>query len=191
MGLLDDAIREHLELKRLRGADPGEVAREQHEALDPVPRDERAAPDLDLEGVEDVRSEAIVDESPPVGDRYTPDRPPAAAGRAEETENSDDLQTAELDMRTLLDEDPGTPASKASPASHSGARSMQDGAGAPGDDDSLEWEIPGDSANRLATDRGDPREDVLQQPRDPLLEPPGQERLRFDQRPARESDLEG
>jgi len=27
MGLLDDAIRDHLELKRRRGADPGEVAR--------------------------------------------------------------------------------------------------------------------------------------------------------------------
>jgi hypothetical protein len=34
MGLLDDAIREHLELKRRRGADPGEVAREQREVLD-------------------------------------------------------------------------------------------------------------------------------------------------------------
>ena len=34
MGLLDDAIREHLELKRRRGADPEEVAREQREALD-------------------------------------------------------------------------------------------------------------------------------------------------------------
>ena len=35
MGLLDDAIREHLELKRLRGADPGLVAREEHEAFGP------------------------------------------------------------------------------------------------------------------------------------------------------------
>ena len=34
MGLLDDAIRDHLELKRRRGADPAEVAREQREALD-------------------------------------------------------------------------------------------------------------------------------------------------------------
>src|SRR3954471_5715453 len=34
MGLLDDAIREHLELKRRRGADAGEVAREEHEVLD-------------------------------------------------------------------------------------------------------------------------------------------------------------
>jgi hypothetical protein len=35
VGLLDDAIREHLELKRLHGADPTEIARQQHEALDP------------------------------------------------------------------------------------------------------------------------------------------------------------
>jgi hypothetical protein len=33
MGLLDDAIREHLELKRRHGADPDEVAREEREAL--------------------------------------------------------------------------------------------------------------------------------------------------------------
>jgi hypothetical protein len=40
MGLLDDAIREHLELKRLGGADPSLVAREEHEALAPVLRDD-------------------------------------------------------------------------------------------------------------------------------------------------------
>ncbi|HEU4976296.1 MAG TPA: hypothetical protein VFT50_14480 [Baekduia sp.] len=39
MGLLDDAIREHLELKRRRGADPGEIAREETEALGPVRRE--------------------------------------------------------------------------------------------------------------------------------------------------------
>lgn len=38
MGLLDDAIREHLELKRLRGADPSEVAREEKDALGTAPR---------------------------------------------------------------------------------------------------------------------------------------------------------
>ena len=36
MGLLDDAIREHLELKRRRGADPTEVEQEEQEALGPV-----------------------------------------------------------------------------------------------------------------------------------------------------------
>ena len=38
MGDLEDAIREHLELKRRRGADPSQVAREEEEALAPVTR---------------------------------------------------------------------------------------------------------------------------------------------------------
>ena len=38
MGLLDDAIREHLELKRRRGADPAEIERSEREALGPVRR---------------------------------------------------------------------------------------------------------------------------------------------------------
>lgn len=44
MGLLDDAIREHLELKRRRGADPTEVARAEQEALGPVRREPEPAP---------------------------------------------------------------------------------------------------------------------------------------------------
>jgi hypothetical protein len=39
MGLLDDAIREHLDLKRRRGADPAEIERLEREALGPVRRD--------------------------------------------------------------------------------------------------------------------------------------------------------
>ncbi|MBV8990560.1 MAG: hypothetical protein JO372_18570 [Solirubrobacterales bacterium] len=38
MGLLDDAIREHLDLKRRRGADPTEIERLEREALGPVRR---------------------------------------------------------------------------------------------------------------------------------------------------------
>ena len=38
MGLLDDAIREHLDLKRRRGADPTEIERAEQEALGPVRR---------------------------------------------------------------------------------------------------------------------------------------------------------
>ena len=43
MGLLDDAIKEHLELKRRHGADPTEVARLEHEALGPARREPAAA----------------------------------------------------------------------------------------------------------------------------------------------------
>src|SRR4051812_25511180 len=45
MGLLDDAIREHLELKRKHGADPEDVARQEQEALGPGQRNEFAQPD--------------------------------------------------------------------------------------------------------------------------------------------------
>jgi hypothetical protein len=38
MGVLDDAIRDHLDLKRRRGADPAEVERAEREALGPVRR---------------------------------------------------------------------------------------------------------------------------------------------------------
>ena len=39
MGLLDDAIREHLELKRRRGGDPAEIERAERDALGPVRRE--------------------------------------------------------------------------------------------------------------------------------------------------------
>ena len=52
MGDLDDAIREHLELKRRRGADPAEVAREEQEALAPVTRGHAVVVPEDLEQAE-------------------------------------------------------------------------------------------------------------------------------------------
>jgi hypothetical protein len=47
MGLLDEAIREHLELKRRHGADPSEVERQEQEALGPARRG--AAPPVEAE----------------------------------------------------------------------------------------------------------------------------------------------
>ena len=49
MGLLDDAIREHLELKRRSGADAGEVERLEQEALGPARREAPAPEDPELE----------------------------------------------------------------------------------------------------------------------------------------------
>jgi hypothetical protein len=43
MGLLDDAIKDHIELKRRHGADPGEIARLENEALGPARREPAAA----------------------------------------------------------------------------------------------------------------------------------------------------
>ena len=49
MGLLDDAIREHLDLKRRRGADPAEIERAERDALGPVRRDPMGSDEAEIE----------------------------------------------------------------------------------------------------------------------------------------------
>jgi hypothetical protein len=71
MGLLDDAIRDHLDLKRRHGADPAELERAEREALGPVRRkgDVAAtgyADDVDV--VEDEQFE-LDDDDAPAGSR--------------------------------------------------------------------------------------------------------------------------
>ena len=63
MGILDEAIKEHLDLKRRRGADPTEVERLEREALGPV----RRAPQEAADGILDHETAAGVaypDEEP-------------------------------------------------------------------------------------------------------------------------------
>src|ERR687893_363371 len=83
MGLLDDAIREHLELKRKHGADPDEVARQQDEALgDPrsgefVKADEPAAtPEPEPEPAAGPQPEGDVAQEPPVHAAFEPEPQP-------------------------------------------------------------------------------------------------------------------
>ena len=67
MGLLDDAIREHLELKRRHGADPGEVARQESEALGPARRAAemaQAQPEVEVEPEPDFDVEPEPDPEP-------------------------------------------------------------------------------------------------------------------------------
>lgn len=75
MGVLDDAIREHLDLKRRRGATDDEIARAEAEALGPA---RRSAPYDDGEDEGFGPGETIV--IPPVSDPAPP--PPATPTRA-------------------------------------------------------------------------------------------------------------
>ena len=60
MGMLDEAIREHFDLKRRNGADPAVIAIEEREALgDPAQREARAA-EIAAEGEEETHIEAVV-----------------------------------------------------------------------------------------------------------------------------------
>jgi hypothetical protein len=150
MGLLDDAIREHLELKRRRGADPGEVAREQHEALDdPL--------DPAVERIEDPSS---------LGSVSAPElaTPPTAPNLLEET--------AELDMRTVLDQRADSANVKEDSANVKEMSAGSTGAALPVDsvpeaaagEEPLEWEAPEEAmhehASQTARPEADPREAV-------------------------------
>jgi hypothetical protein len=78
MGLLDDAIREHLELKRRHGADPNEVTRQEREALGAPVRGEFAKPAADAPAEDDEPAAvAASDEVPEV------EEPPEMPGEPE------------------------------------------------------------------------------------------------------------
>ena len=155
MGLLDDAIREHLELKRRAGADPGEIARTENEALapvvpDPGPADEPASPPHAEEAyaAQDGLSDQLASATP---------------GFEEVGE-----ETAELDMQTVLDAEDEHPQGTVSPQEPAGgeghlARPVRAPTSEMSHDDSLEWEMPG-TEDRTA----------------PPPEIPGQEKLTFE-----------
>jgi hypothetical protein len=62
MGLLDDAIREHLELKRKHGTAPDELAKQEAEAFGPVRREPAAEP-VAAPGAEELVEEPAAAES--------------------------------------------------------------------------------------------------------------------------------
>ena len=170
MGLLDDAIREHLELKRRRGADPGEVAREQREALDvvseaspeavePVPTEASPQPDASHDqAATDVAADGQVGDS--AGEVGPVHAEQATLG-----------ETAELDMSTVLGDDTHAPVAAVTPA----------------EEDSLEWEVPSDTAEEEPEEQA---EDVLEETPEFLRDTPEQDRLWFEQRPPRDFDFD-
>ncbi len=119
MGLLDDAIREHLELKRRHGADPHEVARQEDEALGPIGGQEPHAEDEheDVHEQPEVNEDqlALVDEPPAPYDQpaavedHEPEPPPAAE------EPAFDVQQPTVEF-SVEDEAEAPPAEDAEPA---------------------------------------------------------------------------
>jgi hypothetical protein len=99
MGLLDEAIREHLELKRRAGADAIEVARQEREALGPVVRGDPLMADVPA-------NQPVYETNQPVYEASQPiyQAPPGAQGEPEfydddeyedEYDEADEPQTAE------------------------------------------------------------------------------------------------
>jgi hypothetical protein len=81
MGILDDAIREHLELKRRHGVPEEELLRQEEEALGPARREVAPAEVHDGDGAaEQVAPEAEAPSETEVVESEAVDAPPAAEG---------------------------------------------------------------------------------------------------------------
>jgi hypothetical protein len=95
MGLLDDAIREHLELKRLRGADPGDVARAEQDALGSVHSERGSEPD-------EQPSSQTGDSSTTDGSFFSEPEPVSDADVSVSTSTHGSQETVEINMEAEL-----------------------------------------------------------------------------------------
>jgi len=177
MGLLDDAIREHLELKRKHGADPEDVARQENEALGQGgPRAEFAQPGAEPEAPAPeaaAPAEAAPPADPPAPEFHVPEFEPAAEPPAPEPEPVDELPQGEPGITEIPTED------------HPAA--------APGYDEDP-WlddepdEVPAEESLEKPKPSPAGEEDVLEETPDFLQETPEHDRLWFEQKPPRDFD---
>jgi hypothetical protein len=181
MGLLDDAIREHLDLKRRRGADPSEIAKEEADALGPVRRD---AADAEL-----------IDDAAPAVHGSPTDHEPAVAYDDEPLEYED--EPIAYDDEPVVSEPPTThdrpyaePEEESAtpphgdPLAHQPTREFS----ATELDEALGHEedpLPAPAAE----DAADDEEDVLEETPDFLQETPEHDRLWFEQKPPKDFDF--
>ena len=172
MGLLDEAIREHLELKRRHGASDQELRQQEDEALGPArrevsppPEDEQAdaAPAL---AVGDERGRGV-EEPARVSDRHEPEAVEAGRATAEEPVVRDEpTRVVDGDEPEPLEEQ-----SERLEEEHEPREDEPDAQGA-----------------RRPEERGE--EDVLEETPDFLQETPEHDRLWFEQKPPRDFDFE-
>jgi hypothetical protein len=160
MGLLDEAIREHLELKRRSGADPTTVERAEQEALAPVSPDEEVA--MDGNGAELAHEPAA--EMPP------PDPGAHLDGDAQLADfHTVGQDTAELDMQAVMEED----AEAADPASPEAPIGESPGVGEGSTRPLYSDEMPGEVLRGWDASSEQGHESVP-------ADIPGQERLSFE-----------
>jgi hypothetical protein len=205
MGLLDDAIREHLELKRRRGADPTEVEREENEALG-APRqgkfadeDDEAAgapPEAEPEAAAGAAEPAPAAEEdlepapePRPGEPFDHlaeepwDAPEPAAAEPAPPPPPPRSAAPESADEPWLDEPDEVPLDDAlhhgQPTAEFSAAELDEAEGRAAQEEELEHVLPDDEPEG---------EDVLEETPDFLQETPEHDRLWFEQKPPRGFD---
>ena len=197
MGLLDDAIREHLDLKRRRGADPSEVERAEREALGPVRRNPNPAdlPAADEEpGTEDGFAydqaseegwshdsvhEPVSGAAEAAYDEPAPSEPPYEEPGF--LAQDDEPAAAEHEPFPARSDDPPEPFPTASPSS----RPLTDLGGGETQEYNVDEYLAAEKESGRAGD-----EDVLEETPDFLHDTPDHDRLWFEQRPPKDFDFD-
>lgn len=217
MGLLDDAIREHLDLKRRRGGDPTEIERAEREALGPV----RRGPELT--GEEEVAApappsapEADYPAAPPEAEH-----PPEAAEQWEPFSEDPELRALEEpeevtpyeparapDGDPLMDDErfPGethepvppdpvdvalAPEVEPPPPAAPPLPHPADPRPAAHDDESLARRVDQETEEYQLEPEEEVGDDVLESTPEFLQDAPEHDRLWFEQRPPRDFDFDG
>jgi hypothetical protein len=168
MGILDEAIREHLDLKRRRGADPTEIERDEREALGPVRRNRDPGTPADADEIVQDRRDA------PVGSAYDEPDGAVAADLVDEYDEYDDPLTDEHESLAPVDDAPETRVMRATDVPTPG-------------ESTAEYDVEA----MLDDEANGEDEDVLEETPEFLQDTPDHDRLWFEQRPPRDFDFDG
>jgi hypothetical protein len=176
MGVLDDAIREHLDLKRRRGADPAEVERAEREALGPVRRAPEGQPSPDPESEDaGVAYDHEADDEEGWSHDSLEDRPDVTAELEAPPEHEEPLAHDEFEPEA----DPAladVEHHEATPPPHPA-----------GGHETAEYDV--EEALESEHEPGD--DDVLEETPEFLQDTPDHDRLWFEQRPPKDFDFDG
>jgi hypothetical protein len=121
MGILDDAIREHLDLRRKHGAPEEELQRQEEEALGPARREVSPSQAQDTNGAGEPAAEeagatqaAVPAQADAAGDT-APEPPPEAPTEAPSATSSEPEATVEASIETPREESPPEAAAQEPP----------------------------------------------------------------------------
>lgn len=191
MGLLDDAIKDHLELKRRHGADPTEVARIEHEALGPARREPEAAAAPAEAPVAEPAVTFYDDDDPGYDDEVPAEERLEAPRHREEPEAEADQPTAafsleELEAKAAQEEaaaqrEAAERAEAAEREAAARAEAAEREAAPPAELEPHPDVVPADDEPGS--------DDVLEETPDFLQETPEHDRLWFEQKPPRDFDF--
>jgi hypothetical protein len=165
MGLLDDAIREHLELKRSHGAPDDEIERAEQEALGPARRDPAAG--AGVPALEEVPAAEL-----PAGDHEPPPPPPPVDDPVFADEYATEPAPADFDEPEPEEVPREEPVDE------------------PVEPDRASTSILDDPLADGPPPAEEPQEDVLEETPEFLQDTPEHDKLWFEQKPPRDFDFE-